>query len=414
MNRESKRIIHPLLKAFGAGLLLVMLESYASAGGGTDTEKAKVRLGIDNLESDFSILSGKRVGLITNATGVDSQFNSTIDVLYKNVKLKALFAPEHGIRGAAAAGASVGTEADEKTGLPVYSLYGSTRKPTDEMLEGIDVLVYDIQDVGSRFYTYISTMEYAMQAAKEHDIAFVVLDRPNPLNGNVVQGSVLEAGHESFVGVTHIPQRYGLTIGELAGFMNTEDNIGCDLTVIKMTGWTRNMYYEDTGLACWVLPSPNMPTIDTAVVYPGNCLFEGTNLSEGRGTTKPFETVGASWVDGQKLSDKMNSLGLSGVFYRATSFTPTTSKFSGVSCGGVEVHVTDRSVFDSVLSGIALLYTIKDMYPGDFKYLDNGQFERLTGTESIRAGTYTLAELKTRFETSSKTFREISSKYYLY
>src|SRR5574344_880087 len=414
MNRESKRIIHPLFKAFGAGLLLIMLESCASAGGGTDTEKAKVRLGIDNLETDFSILSGKSVGLITNATGVDSQFNSTIDVLYKNVKLKALFAPEHGIRGAAAAGASVGTETDEKTGLPVYSLYGTTRKPTDEMLEGIDVLVYDIQDVGSRFYTYISTMEYAMQAAKEHNIAFVVLDRPNPLSGNVVQGSVLEAGHESFVGITHIPQRYGLTIGELAGFMNTEDNIGCDLPVIKMTVWSRNMYYEDTGLTCWVLPSPNMPTIDTAVVYPGNCLFEGTNLSEGRGTTKPFETVGASWVDGQKLSDKMNSLGLSGVFYRATSFTPTTSKFSGVSCGGVEVHVTDRSVFDSVLSGVSLLYTIRDMYPDSFAYLDNGQFERLTGTDSIEAGTYTLAELKAQFEESSRTFKENSAKYYLY
>jgi uncharacterized protein YbbC (DUF1343 family) len=414
MNRESKRIIHPLLKAFGAGLLLIMLESCASAGGGTDTEKAKVRLGIDNLETDFSILSGKNVGLITNATGVDSQFNSTIDVLFAKVTLKALFAPEHGIRGAATAGASVGSETDEKTGLPVYSLYGTTYKPTDEMLEGIDVLVYDIQDVGSRFYTYISTMEYAMQAAKEHNIAFVVLDRPNPLSGNVVQGSVLEENHKSFVGVTRIPQRYGLTIGELAGFMNTEDNIGCDLTVIKMTGWTRNMYYEDTGLTCWVLPSPNMPTIDTAVVYPGNCLFEGTNLSEGRGTTKPFEIVGASWVDGQKLSDKMNSLGLSGVFYRATSFTPTTSKFSGVSCGGVEVHVTDRSVFDSVLSGISLLYTIRDMYPDSFAYLDNGQFERLTGTDSIRAGTYTLAELKAQFEESSRTFKENSAKYYLY
>ena len=191
-----------------------------------------------------------------------------------------------------------------------------------------------------------------MQAAAEKNIPFIVLDRPNPLNGNTVQGDILEDGFESFVGITHIPQRYGLTSGELAQYMNTEDKIGCDLTVIKMSNWKRDMYYEDTGLTCWVLPSPNMPTVDTAEVYPGTCIFEGTNVSEGRGTTKPFEIIGAPWIDAQALADKMNSLGLNGVHFRATSFTPSASKFSGESCNGVEVHVTDRSVYDSVLSGM--------------------------------------------------------------
>lgn len=384
--------------------------------GSTATQKTTgtVRLGIDNLKKDFSVLGNKKVGLITNATGVDSDFNSTIDILSANTKLTALFAPEHGIRGAAGAGDTVGAETDEKTGLPVYSLYGTTRKPTDEMLSNVDTLVYDIQDVGSRFYTYISTMQYAMQAAAERNLAFFVLDRPNPLNGNDVQGAVLENGFESFVGTTHIPQRYGLTSGELAQYMNTEDGIGCNLTIIKMSNWNRSMYYEDTGLTCWVMPSPNMPTVDTTVVYPGNCLFEGTNLSEGRGITKPFEIIGAPWISAQALADKMNGYGLTGVYYRATSFTPTTSKFKNVACNGVEVHVTDRSRFDSVISGVTLLYTIRDMYPGDFEYLDDNAFEKLTGTSDIRNGTYSLNELRKRFADSSANFKETSSKYHLY
>jgi len=410
MGKNHKRILSVLLTF----ALLAAMTGTANASDAGSEESGKVKLGIDNLESDFSILSGKRVGLITNATGVDSSFNSTIDILHAHTNLTTLFAPEHGIRGAADAGASVGSEKDEKTGLPVYSLYGDTRKPTKEMLSDVDVLVYDIQDVGTRFYTYISTMQYAMQAAAENGIPFVVLDRPNPLNGNTVQGDLLEAGHESFVGITHIPQRYGLTSGELAQFMNTEDKINCDLTVVKMTGWERSMYYEDTGLTCWVMPSPNMPTVDTAVVYPGNCLFEGTNLSEGRGTTRPFEIIGAPWINAQALADRMNGCGLEGVHFRATSFTPSASKFSGESCNGVEVHVTDRSRFDSVYSGMTLLYTIKDMYPGQFAYLDNGQFERLTGTDKIRNGTVTLKKLKTQFKNSSESFREYSSRYYLY
>lgn len=282
------------------------------------------------------------------------------------------------------------------------------------MLANVEALVYDIQDVGARFYTYISTMQYAMQAAAERSMPFVVLDRPNPLNGNDVQGAVLESGFESFVGITHIPQRYGLTCGELAQFMNEEDNIHCDLTVVKMSGWNRSMYYENTGLTCWVLPSPNMPTIDTAEVYPGNCAFEGTNLSEGRGTTKPFETVGAPWIDGQALADKMNASGIEGAHFRATSFTPSASKFQGQACGGIQVHVTDRAKFNSVVSGMTLLYTIKDMYPDDFKFLETNTIDKIGGTDAIRTGSAMLADLKAKFESSSKSFKESSAKYYLY
>jgi len=408
----KNRIRKFLLLALSSTLMLSTSTGCSQQAAGTDT--GKVRLGIDNLEKDFSILANQKVGLITNATGVDSSFSSTIDILNANAKLTALFAPEHGIRGAASAGDAVGGETDAKTGLPVYSLYGETRRPTDEMLSDVDVLVYDIQDVGCRFYTYISTMQYAMQAAAGKNIPFIVLDRPNPLNGNTVQGDILEDGFESFVGITHIPQRYGLTSGELAQYMNTEDKIGCDLTVIKMSNWKRDMYYEDTGLTCWVLPSPNMPTVDTAEVYPGTCIFEGTNVSEGRGTTKPFEIIGAPWIDAQALADRMNGLGLNGVHFRATSFTPSASKFSGESCNGVEVHVTDRSVYDSVLSGMTLMYTIRELYPDDFRVLDSGQFERLSGTDAIKNGTCSLEDLKTKCESDSKSFKAASAKYYLY
>lgn len=385
-------------------------QSTAKASGAS----AAVKLGVDNLQDDFSELANKKVGLITNATGVDSNFNSTIDILHDHVNLTALFAPEHGIRGAVDAGGTVGAETDAKTGLPVYSLYGDTRRPTSEMLSNVEALVYDIQDVGARFYTYISTMQYAMQAAAQRKMPFVVLDRPNPINGNDVQGAVLEAGFESFVGITHIPQRYGLTCGELAQFMNEEDNIHCDLAVVKMSGWNRSMYYEDTGLTCWVLPSPNMPTIDTAEVYPGNCAFEGTNLSEGRGTTKPFELIGAPWIDGQALADTMNASGIEGVHFRATSFTPSASKFQGQACGGVQVHVTDRTKFNSVLSGMTLLYTIKDKYPNDFNFLGTNTIDKIGGTDTIRNGTAGLADLKKKFEENAKSFKESSSKYYLY
>jgi uncharacterized protein YbbC (DUF1343 family) len=278
------------------------------------------------LNDRMDLLKGKRVGLITNPTGVDRSLKSIVDTFYhnKNIHLTALFGPEHGVRGSEDAGAYVPFYIDKKTHIPVYSLYGETKKPTPEMLKNVDVLVFDIQDVGTRFYTYIYTMAYAMQAAKENHIPFIVLDRPNPLGGTKVEGPVLDPKYSSFVGMYPIALRHGMTVGELAKYFNNEFNIGADLTVVKMKGWKRNEYYDETPLQ-WVMPSPNMPTLDTALVYPGAALFEGTNVSEGRGTTRPFELIGAPYIDGDVLAQKLNELKLPGVVFRSANFTPTTS-----------------------------------------------------------------------------------------
>ena len=410
MEQKGQKILCVLL-----ALALVVSCSYLIYDKCFDhKERQKVTLGVENVESNLELVEGKRVGLITNATGVDSNFESTIDILNDAVELTTLFAPEHGIRGAEDAGDTVENGIDSKTGLPIYSLYGDTKQPTPEMLENVDILVYDIQDVGARFYTYISTMYYGMKAAAEKGIPFVVLDRPNPVSGNQVQGCVLEPDFESFVGITEIPQRYGLTCGELAEYMNVEDAIGCDLQVIQMKSWDRDMYYEDTGLPCWVMPSPNLPTPDTAAVYSGTCLFEGTNVSEGRGTTRPFEMIGAPWIDGQQLADAMNAMSLDGIFFRAVSFTPTASKYENEVCQGVELQVIDRDKFDSVKTGVGLLYIIRDLYSDDFAYLETNSIDRLTGGSYIREGTYSLDELYQMFDDSSSQFQQKASAYYLY
>ncbi|MBP2664954.1 MAG: hypothetical protein H6Q71_2902 [Firmicutes bacterium] len=297
-----------------------MPNGYASS---PNQEAGKVKLGIDNVDQHLSLFSGKRVGLITNATGMNSQFQSSIDVLAAKTKLVALFSPEHGIRGAVPAGIrgavpagdKVGSQKDSKTGLPVFSLYGATKKPTPEMLENLDVIAFDIQDVGARAYTYIYTMAYAMQAAKENGKTFVVFDRPNPIGGVEVEGGITKPGFESFIGMYPIPIRHGMTVGELAKLFNKEFGIGCDLTVIDMTNWHREMYFNDTGLP-WVMTSPNIPTPDTALVYPGTGIFGGTNISEGVGTTRPFDFVGAPWLDAESLANQMNAMKLPGVIFR--------------------------------------------------------------------------------------------------
>ncbi len=378
-----------------------------------EAPQAAVRLGIDNIDDYLDIFADKKVGLITNASGINSSMESSIDVLFEKVELTALFAPEHGIRGTAQDGGSVGNEIDEKTGLPVYSLYGSTKKPTPEMLENVDVLVYDMQDVGARFYTYISTMLYAMEAAQENGKTFVVLDRPNPVSGKV-EGNLLREGYESFVGTLKIPHRYGMTAGELAQYINEEEGIGCDLKVVKMTGWTRDMYYDETGLNTWVMPSPNMPTLDTAIVYPGNCMFEGTTLSEGRGTTRPFELIGAPYIKSTELADALNALNLPGVKFRAASFTPTFNKHANVLCGGVQTYVTDRNTYNSVKTGYAMLYTIKELYPDDFQFRTDNYIDNLSGFDAIRKGTYTLEELFELVDQEAADFQAATEKYYLY
>ncbi|MED1067813.1 DUF1343 domain-containing protein [Bacillus paralicheniformis] len=381
-------------------------------------KKVKVSPGIEVIMNKKSILKGKRVGLITNPTGVNSALTSSIDLLHQapGIELTALYGPEHGVRGDAQAGDKVDSYIDEKTGLPVYSLYGDTRKPTPEMLKNVDVLLFDIQDVGTRFYTYIYTMAYAMEAAKENGIPFIVLDRPNPQSGLKVEGPVLDPDYSSFVGMYPIPLKHGMTAGELAKLFNDEFNIGADLTIIKMKGWKRQMFFEDTGLP-FVLPSPNMPTPDTGIVYPGTGLIEGTNMSEGRGTTKPFELIGAPYMKSTELAEKLNGLKLPGVRFRAASFTPTFSKHQNKLCHGVELYVTNRSAFKPVNTGIAIIKTVHDLYPDDFEFLPSGNFNRLIGNGWVKAMIEqgaSIDEIVKKYEADQKRFMNIRKKYLLY
>jgi uncharacterized protein YbbC (DUF1343 family) len=394
---------------------------------------AKVTVGIDNIDSYKDLFKGKKIGLITNPSGMNSNFDSTIDVLNSKTNLTTLFAAEHGIRGNNQDGGTIGNEIDVKTGLPVYSLYGKTKKPTADMLKDVDVLVYDMQDVGARFYTFINTMAYAMQACAENNKTFVILDRPNPIGGNV-EGTILndkavdasgKLKFVSFVGMYPIPQRYGMTIGEYAKYLNKTQKIKCNLEVVPMTGWTRDMYYDQTGLKTWVMPSPNMPTLDTAIVYAGTCVFEGTNVSEGRGTTRPFELIGAPWINSIDLADKLNSLNIPGAKFRAASFAPTFSKYSATdtiynntgktqSCGGVQVYAVDRSKYNAIKTGLAMLYTIRDMYPNEFKYRTDNYLDLLTGDSYVREGTYTLQQLFDRVDKESAEFKKATKKFYIY
>jgi uncharacterized protein YbbC (DUF1343 family) len=367
------------------------------------------------LEKHLDLVKGKRVGLITNPTGTDGSLTTTIDLLLANpaVKLVALYGPEHGVRGDAQAGQYVPFYIDRKYNLPefnlpVFSLYGQSLKPDPRMLtdidafmrsfdtketgkvpdeamvEGIDVMMFDIQDVGTRVYTYVATMAYAMQAAAESGVEFVVLDRPNPVNGVDMEGPVLEYPQfSSFIGLYPIPERHGMTVGELARLFNDKFLAKkARLTVVPMEGWKREMWFDDTGLP-WVIPSPNMPTLDTAAVYPGLVAIEGTNLSEGRGTTKPFELFGAPWVDGFDLARKLNGLGLAGVRFREAWFTPSFSKFQGVLCGGCQVHITDRAAFRPFATVLHIIRTVRDAYPGEFAFHAE-YFDSVMGTASVR------------------------------
>ncbi|MCD1160970.1 exo-beta-N-acetylmuramidase NamZ family protein [Peribacillus frigoritolerans] len=384
-----------------------------------EKKKQKVSPGIEVLlKEEKNVLSGKKVGLITNPTGIDSKLTSIVDLLHDDpdINLTALFGPEHGVRGDAQAGASVEYYIDEKTGLPVYSLYGKTKKPTPEMLKDVEVLVFDIQDVGTRYYTYIYTMAYAMEAARENDIPFIVLDRPNPQGGESVDGPVLEPEFSSFVGLYPIPLKHGMTVGELATLYNKEFKIGADLKVIKMKGWKRDMDYDDTGLP-FVLPSPNMPTVSTTFVYPATGLIEGTNVSEGRGTTKPFELIGAPYINSDELAGKLNALRLPGVKFRAASFTPTFSKHAGKLSHGVEIYITDREEFKAVPTGLHIIKTIQDLYPGDFEFLAANNFNLLIGNgwimSRIKEGS-TVNEILKEYQVKQDAFKKVRKNYLLY
>jgi uncharacterized protein YbbC (DUF1343 family)/CubicO group peptidase (beta-lactamase class C family) len=331
---------------------------------------AEVLTGIDVLERDnFKQLAGLRVGLVTNHTGRDRRGRQTIDVLREsaNVKLVALFSPEHGIRGQA--DEKVSDAKDEKTGLPIYSLYGESRRPTPAQLKDLDAIIYDIQDVGARFYTYISTLGYVMEEAARAHVPVFVLDRPNPIGGVEVEGAVADADKLSFTAYDTIPVRHGMTVGELARLYNDERKIGCDLRVVEMEGWRRAMWFDSTNLT-WVNPSPNMRSLTEATLYPGVGLLETTNVSVGRGTDTPFALVGAPWLDGQRLAAYLNERRVAGVRFVPVRFTPTASVFKGEECGGVNIVVTDRAQFRSVTTGIEIAAALRKLFPADWK-VDN-------------------------------------------
>lgn len=371
-----------------------------------------MKLGVDVLfESRLELLRGKRVGLITNPTGVDASLRSVIERFRSHpaLRLSALYGPEHGVRGNAQAGEYVPFYFDEQLHLPVFSLYGQLQKlPADmltrideymrtfdtqhtgkrverEMLQAVEVMVFDLQDVGTRVYTYVATMAYAMQAAAEAGIPFVVLDRPNPINGLTMEGPILEyPQHSSFIGLYPVPLRHGLTAGELARFFNAKFlPRPADLSVVPMEGWRREDWFDATGLP-WVLPSPNLPTPDTAAVYPGQVMLEGTNLSEGRGTTRPFELFGAPWIDGYVLARELNALDIPGVTFREAWFTPTFSKFTGKRCGGCQLHVVDRGAFRPVATTLTVLQMIRRWY-GEKLELHADYFDKVMGTSTVRA-----------------------------
>lgn len=339
--------------------------------------------GLDALEMEgFAPLAGRKVGLITNHTGLmrDGRPGGLALKNSGKVDLRTLFSPEHGFAGALDQ-ENIGSTTDPATDLPVHSLYGQTRKPTPQMLQGLDTLVFDIQDIGTRFYTYLSTMTLAMQAAGAAGLRFVLLDRPNPIGGLIVEGPLLDEGAESFVGIHPIPVRHGMTLGEMAMLVRTERSIPVDLRVIMMKNWRRNQWWDQTSLT-WVNPSPNMRSLSAAAIYPGLGLWEMTNLSVGRGTATPFEWFGAPWIDGPGLARKLNDQRLAGVLFEPAEFTPSASKYASEPCKAVAIRLTDRQAFRSVRMGLAIARQLKQDYPGQWQ---RGQLNRLLGRKALAA-----------------------------
>ena len=373
-----------------------------------------------------TLLGGQSVGLLCHPASVTADLTPAAEALMrvKDVNLRRLFAPEHGITGAAQDLVLVGHEKDPLTGLPVMSLYGRRLDPDLRVLEGLDALIVDLQDVGARYYTYNWTMALAMKAAARANLPVIVLDRPNPLGGERLEGNWPEAGWSSFVGLYPLPIRHGMTMGELAGYLNDRHELGCDLTVVPMLGWRRGMAWEDTGLP-WVAPSPNMPTPDTARVYPGGCLVEGTNLSEGRGTTRPFEWIGAPYLDGPRLARALERRGLPGVRFRPVGFEPAFHKWKSQRCGGVQIHVTDAARFKPFAAYLALIAEARRQAPRHFRWRRPPyEFERvrlpmdlLCGGPGIRRAIergVTLARLETSWRPDLARFARARRPYLLY
>ncbi|MGB9835246.1 MAG: exo-beta-N-acetylmuramidase NamZ family protein [Candidatus Saccharicenans sp.] len=437
-------------KLTSAALLVFLLISLAVLGccsrpaGEKPQEGAVVKPGVEVfLEKHLDLVAGKKVGLITNPSGVNRRLESTAWLFKQNPKINlvSLYGPEHGVRGNAQAGEYVPFYYDDKFGLPVFSLYGQTFRPVPGMFKNIDeymrsfdtqhsgkipeknmvqeveVMVFDIQDVGTRVYTYIATMAYAMEVCAELGIDFIVLDRPNPISGEIMEGAILKYPEfSSFVGLYPIPQRHGLTVGELARLFNDRFlKKKARLTVIPMEGWKRNMWFDQTGLP-WVMPSPNMPTLETATVYPGQVYLEGTNVSEGRGTTRPFELFGAPWIDGFELTRQLNGLNLPGVIFRETWFTPVFSKYQGQLCGGCQLHVVDRQRFRPFLTSLWIIKKIMDLYPDKFSFYPE-YFDKIMGNSEIRlalqSGT-SPDQIVRELESGLKEFEQLRKNYLIY
>ena len=391
-------------------------------------DNQKVKVGLDVfLLNHLSKLEGKRVGIITNQTGMASSGEHIVDILssIEDLSIGALYAPEHGIRGDLPDATKMASYVDKRTGLQVWSLYGEHLKPTQEMLEDVDVLIYDVQDVGARFYTFISTMGLAMEAASENGKPFIVLDRPNPINGVIIEGPIIEKQHFSFVGQYPIPVRYGMTPGELAWMIKGEkwmkgmDEL--DLKVIPMEGWQRTMWYDQTGLP-WTRPSPNIPSILTAAVYPGLCLIEALNLSEGRGTMRPFEQIGAPWINSYELAETMNFLRLSGIYFKPITFTPVTlphaapwNKYKDQDVNGLNLIITDRERVRPLQVIVYLLVALKKHYPAELELRKN--LERLIGISSFRRSIDDLRspeDILAEWEPGILAFNKSREKYLLY
>jgi uncharacterized protein YbbC (DUF1343 family) len=387
-----------------------------------------VGLGIDRLlEIDRRLIAGRRVGLVCNPASVDGSLRHSSDRLAEDpdVTLVALFGPQHGFRSDLQDNMIETPHArDAKRAVPVYSLYSETREPTTEMLRDLDVLVVDLQDVGTRVYTYVYTMANCMRAAARHGVQVVVCDRPNPVGGDDIEGTRLQPAFSSFVGQFPLPLRHGMTIGELARLFNDEFGINCSLDVIPLAGWRRSMYYDETGVP-WVMPSPNLPTLDSTIVYPGAVLFEGTKLSEGRGTTRPFELIGAPWIDGERLAAAMNARRLPGVHFRATFFEPTFQKHARQTCGGCQIHVLDRQIFRPVRTAVELIAEFRTQGPSRFAWReppyeyekDKQPIDILFGSDRLRTVIDSESDERAfvdSWKTDEDDFRRLRQKYLIY
>lgn len=393
-------------------MLFVILKTPAAVQAQSDTTTLA---GIDVLQrDDFAQLRGRKVGLITNHTGTNRQGESTVGLLSQTprTELLALFSPEHGFAGKLDQ-AKIGDATDEESGLKIFSLYGATRVPTTESLSGLDTLVFDIQDIGTRFYTYISTMKGAMEASAEHGLRFVVLDRPNPIDGIHVQGPVLDAGSESFVGCHTLPVRHGMTTGEIAEMLKVELSLELDLQVIPVENWDRREMFDGTG-RLWINPSPNMRSLTQALLYPGIGLWETTNISVGRGTDTPFERIGAPWMNGVDLARRLQSEQLPGIAFVPFEFTPDSSKYANELCGGVQFMIVDRSTFDPLRTGIAVAVALRELYPDEW---ETKSLNRLLSSQAVQQAILegrSVDQIVSLYQADLDQFKTRRAKYLIY